>query len=141
MMKFVSGSGTVVWNVLCLLTRRCFALDTRSLAASRVLTALVLLYEANFEIVDWEVYAFLTDAGLWNRRSLLAAGLETRWSLHMVSGTYLWSWFLHRCLMLCSLLLLVGWHTRRATFGCWMLWISYHNRCTVMSHAFDFQLG
>lgn len=122
------------------LAHRCFSLDPRSLAASRVVASFVLLYETHYSVGSWEAYAFLSDWGVWPRKAAALYPDDQYWSLHLISGSHVWVWVMHLGLKASAGLMLIGWYTREATFCCWLLWASTMSRCWPICSPFDSQL-
>mmetsp|Transcript_101740 Transcript_101740/g.286895 ORF Transcript_101740/g.286895 Transcript_101740/m.286895 type:complete len:596 (+) Transcript_101740:84-1871(+) len=120
--------------------KRAFGMDRRALAASRMLASCVVLYEGVLGLDWWNVRAFLTDEGVWPRMGVLAQTDERLWQLHMVHGGTCWAYFLNCLFIISGLLLLIGWHTRKASMYCCLYWISVMNRNILIAHSFDKQL-
>lgn len=119
---------------------RMIGMDPCSLAASRMLIACVLLYEGLSGMDYWNARAFLSDQGVWPRFATVAYSDARAFQLHLVSGGLLWVYSLHTLFIVCGLLLLIGWHTRKASCFCWLYWLSIGTRTWPMVHSFDKQL-
>lgn len=122
----MSARGVVKW------VRCTFALDVRSLALWRVTSAVLLLADVAWRARDGDVYALLTDWGVW------PAAHATQWnayivSLHFASGTPAFQALMLCLSAACSLCLLVGYRTRLASFFSWALLTSLHNRNQMVS--------
>lgn len=104
--------------------RSAFTLDLRSLALFRMGLAVVLLSDLVFRSAD--IVVFYTDAGLVPR-SLLQRSLW-EWSLHTLSGGYLWQIVLFAIAGAFGMAVLAGHNTRLATIGSWVLLVSLQNR-------------
>lgn len=120
--------------------KRCFGLDYRSLAAARILTGMVVIYEVR-ALDYWNMRAFFTDAGVWPRPSVIAFTHERQFQLHLVLGSVGWAATLHIILFCCGVLIILGWKTRYACAGAWVIWMSIQNRCWPILHSFDHQLS
>ncbi len=101
-----------------------FGIDLRSLAAFRVALALLVLTDLSFRARVLE--AFYTDAGVLPR-SLVDLPLQG-FSLHLLSGALAFQALLFGLAGLFALLLLLGYQTRWAAFGSWLLLSSLHVR-------------
>ncbi|ELR23258.1 HTTM, putative [Acanthamoeba castellanii str. Neff] len=126
----MSARGVVKW------VRCTFALDVRSLALWRVTSAVLLLADVAWRARDGDVYALLTDWGVW------PAAHATQWnayivSLHFASGTPAFQALMLCLSAACSLCLLVGYRTRLASFFSWALLTSLHNRNQMTQNAGD----
>ena len=88
-------------------------MNSRSLAASRVLTASALLHESTRGFDWFTAQAMLTDDGLWSREAHLRHGEAPAraWSLHLAAGGDWWLAVLIGGLCGCALLIGIGWHT------------------------------
>ncbi len=104
-----------------------FGLDIRSLALLRIGTAILIIGECIHRVGD--VFVFNSDAGILPRTVLIDT-FNNPWhiSLNMISGL----WQVQMLLVVLSFLfacaMLVGWHTRIATFASWLLLISFQTR-------------
>ena len=118
--------------------RTVFSIDLRSLALFRVMLALVVLADLAFRSVDLQV--FYTDTGVLPRADLLALGYRGYWSLHAASGDLWWQATLFAIAALCALALLVGYRTRLATIGVFLLTASLLNRNPLVLQGGDLLL-
>lgn len=102
--------------------------DTRSLAALRVALGLILLADLWFRAGS--LRAFYTDRGLLTRTESITAteGNPFYLSLHMASGGAWFQALLFLTAAALAMMLVVGWRTRLAAVGSWLLLISLHSR-------------
>jgi len=105
-----------------------FCLDTRSLALFRIVLALLLL--SNLVARSSDLVPFYTDEGVLPRSALVAhfPALDSLLSIHLLGGSSVFQAALFLLTGLCAGALLVGYQTRWATFCCWLLVTSLHNR-------------
>jgi hypothetical protein len=125
--------------------RRLFAIDPRSLAALRIVLALLLLVDLFSRSTD--LVAHYTDLGVLPRPARISI-LEFReessarywWSLHMANGT---GWF-QLALFLAAgwfaVWLAIGYRTRLATIASWILLVSLHSRLPGVNQGGDILL-
>lgn len=114
----------------------CYALDLRSLSVMRIGVALVVL--ADLCIRGSDLTAHYTDAGLWPTSLVHNFGWKPGfWSLHELSGSYLWALFLFILHIVFAFGLLFGFRTLVSTLGVWLLYISLHNRNLFVQQAGD----
>ena len=107
--------------------RRLWTIDPRSLAAFRVGAGSVLLVDLARRLGDWRDH--YTDLGVMPREAVLAwLGGSARASLHMLSDAPAWSLSLFAVHVAAAAALTLGWRTRVATVGCWLLTASLHAR-------------
>lgn len=106
---------------------RRFAYDLRSLALYRMALAVILLVDLVERGRD--LGAFYTDAGLVPKSDVVE---WWRWSLHALSGSAVWQAALFGLAGVFALALLVGYRTRLATVGSWLLVVSLQNRNTMV---------
>lgn len=112
------------------------AIDPRSLATCRIALGLLLLLDLALRVPDLE--AMNTDAGIMPIESIRNIFEGTwRWSLHWLDGSYGFQVALFVLASLFAVALLVGWQTRVATIGCWILWASLHTRGPLIINAGD----
>jgi len=120
------------WGVL----RRPFVLDLRALALLRVATAAVLLLDLAIRSTDLE--AHYSNLGVLP----LAALLDHAWSpyqvsLHAASGLWQAQALLFAAAAGLAGALLLGYHTRLATLGSWLLLVSVQNRNPFVGQGGD----
>jgi hypothetical protein len=113
-----------------------FALDLRSLALFRVGLGLILVADV---VRRWRlVEPFYSDVGVIPRVvDLDVLHAQNFWSLHLATGSIWGESLLFAAALLFALALLIGWRTRLATLGSWLLLISLHNRNTFIINAGD----
>lgn len=104
-----------------------YKLDLRSLALMRIGMACVIISDLMFRFTD--IRALYCDEGMWPVKLMYNLGWKDGfWSLHALSGTYTWTFFLFVLHVSFALSLLLGFYTRLSTFVVWVLYISLHNR-------------
>ena len=118
------------------IVRRPFVLDLRALALLRMGTAAVLLLDLAIRSTDLE--AHYANSGILP----IAALIEHAWtpyhvSLHISSGLWQVEAILFCFAALAAAALLIGYHTRLATFISWVLLVSVQNRNPFISQAGD----
>jgi hypothetical protein len=114
---------------------RVFALDLRSLATFRVALGLVLLVDLGIRAGDFSaMYGEGGMAPVELVQSQLGAG---EWSLHLLSGANVAQAGLMVVAAGLAAALVVGFHTRLATIGCWLLTASLHVRLPIVLNAGD----
>ncbi len=107
--------------------REIFALDFRSLALFRILTGLVLLADLVLRFGSYE--AMCTDDGAMPRwvvynyfSSFLGEGFKyCIWSFHWISGEATLQYVLMGVAAVFAVAMMLGWKTRWATIGSWIL--------------------
>lgn len=105
-----------------------FYLDIRSLALFRIVLALFLL--SYLVSKSRTLVAFYTDEGVLPRSALTAhfPSTDSLLSIHLLGGSSEFQVILLLLTGLCVSALVVGYQTRWATFCCWLLVTSLHNR-------------
>jgi hypothetical protein len=111
-----------------------FGLDWRSLALMRMALATVLL--CDLWISARSLRAFYTDDGVLPR-SLLRAYAPPDFSLHLLGGSVEFEAALFALEAVFAVMLLVGYRTRLATFGCWVLLLSRQARNPLVLFGAD----
>ena len=113
-----------------------FGADLRSLAALRIVLALLVLADLASRATD--LYAHYTDRGILPRSILLAEALN-RWSLSLslMSGEFFFQALLFGITALAALGLLVGYRTRLMTVLVWVLLISIQWRNPLVLNTGD----
>lgn len=117
-----------------------FGIDVRSLAFFRIGIALVILGDLFVRVSD--LAAHYSDEGVLPRSILIDSILVDPWyfSIHLLNGTWQVQLLLFILTGLCALALLVGYHTRLATFFSWLLVISLQNRNPMVLQGGDIVL-
>jgi len=119
--------------------RGAYSLDLRSLALFRVGLALVLIGDLIARACDLTV--FYTDWGILPRAALLENfALPERFSIHLMSGQFLFQAVLFVIAGLFALMLLFGIRTRLASFASWFMLISLQMRNPVILQGGDVYL-
>ena len=116
--------------------RNIFSIDLRSLALFRITIGSLVLMDLSIRSRD--LTAHYTDSGIMPR-SLLASsfGAAVDTSLYMINGTETAAILLFLATAMAALAVILGLHTRIATFLVWVLLISLHNRNTLIEHGAD----
>ncbi|WP_226005759.1 HTTM domain-containing protein [Natrinema salinisoli] len=107
------------------LARR-FGIDTRALAAFRIVLGLVLLFDVFHRSRD--LVTFYTDDGVLPRALLVNQYPAARYSLHTLSGEPWAQAVLFACAAIAAVALLVGYRTRTATVLSLLLLVSVQAR-------------
>ena len=115
-----------------------FAIDLRSLALLRASMALLILVDLLTRILSLNV--FYTDTSAFPRA--LAIWLLSPWdfSIYFANGTFAAQIALFLIAAFFAILLLIGWHTRLATFMSWFLLLSLHSRNPMVPSGGDYLL-
>ncbi len=117
-----------------------FGIDSRSLALFRILAAILLLYDLATRSLLLRV--MYTDDGVMPTSLLREAnpyGLFL--CLHSWEGSYAFQAALFLIAAVFAVALLVGFYTRVATVGCWLLLVSMHLRMPVTNNGGDVLLS
>lgn len=114
-----------------------FGIDVRSLAAFRVAMALLLLLDLCSRAK--ELTAHYSDLGVLPRSALLQYHefSNWHWSLHLISGEPAVIALLFVVQAALALMLLVGFRTRLATVGCFIMLASLQARNPMVLHRAD----
>ncbi len=116
-----------------------FGIDLRSLALFRIGTGILIIAD----LIDRsrDLSAHYTDFGLLPRHALLEKFANVwDWSLYNWSGTFQLEALLFVVAGLCAAALLVGYHTRLATWASWILLVSLQARNPMVLQAGDILL-
>ena len=113
-----------------------FSLDLRSLAVARVGLGTLLLVDLCIRFTD--LSAHYTDFGILPRSAYLL-DFANKWhpSFHLMSGLGFWLAALFVLHLLISVSLIIGYRTRFASIGAWVLLISLQNRNTMILNGGD----
>lgn len=113
-----------------------FGADLRSLAAFRIVLAVLVLIELANRVTD--LSAHYTDQGVLPRSVLLQEVLD-RWqfSINLVSGQVLFQALLFGVAVLAALGLLVGYRTRLMSVILWVLLLSIQYRNPLVAYSGD----
>ena len=116
--------------------RQIFTIDLRALAAFRVALATVLF--CDIAIRATSLRAFYSDEGLLPRTSLIERHLGT-WQLcvHLINGTVAFQAFLFFLAGVFAVMLFLGYRSRLAALGSWLLLISVQARNPLILQAGD----
>ncbi len=112
-----------------------FGIDPRSLALFRILIALILLLDLAVRATD--LAAMYTDDGMFSRAEICYRVTSIwNWSFHFGSGAWQYQAFLFSLAGGLAVCLLVGFETRIAAIGSWLLLVSLQHRVlAVLSGA------
>lgn len=111
-----------------------FGIDPRSLALFRIGAALLLLYDQLLRLGD--LHVFYTDDSISPRHAVDADPL-LNWSVHSLAGSAPFEALLFGIAICFSVALLVGFHTRAATFFSCLLLASVHARAPLVGNGGD----
>ena len=115
--------------------RAVFSIDLRSLALFRVMLGSVLLMD--LVLRSFHLATFYTDQGVLPRKDLLDVAHRWYVSLHTASGELWWQVLLFAIAALFALALVVGYRTRIATIGSFVLVVSLLNRNPLVLQGGD----
>lgn len=116
-----------------------FGLDYRSLGLMRICMGLCLLWVTYMN--GSEMRAFYTDEGVLTRQELFQnPGGFLGFSLHFANGGVTYIGILFGLQFLFALMMLVGYRTRLATIGAYILLLSMQNRHPVLLFGADIAL-
>ncbi len=103
-----------------------FAIDLRSLALFRIAMGFLLL--ADLAVRATDLRAMYTDTGMFPRAEIAYRITSWNWSFHMWGGSWEYQAILFGLAAVLALALLVGFQTRLATIGSWLMLVSIHHR-------------
>lgn len=111
-------------------------LDYRSLALYRALMGLIVMADVFYRIPD--LVNFYTDVGLVPR-SIFLNEMQMPWSLsfHLANGSVGFATFMFAVHFLFGVMLLVGYKTRWAMLGAFVMTVSLHNRNWLVNNGGD----
>ena len=115
-----------------------FAIDGRALAVFRICLGVLLLFDLYFR--SQFLTAHYTDCGLYSRSIANGYAGGVVGSVYMLGGS---GWFVAMLFGIAAILavmLLVGYETLLATFGCWAMLASLHSRNANLLNAGDLLL-
>ena len=113
-----------------------FTIDPRSLAVCRILLGVALLTDIGIRLPD--LTAMYTDEGMFPREIILTHYPSVwNWSFHFGSGGWEYQAVLFGLANVLGIAILVGFETRWATIGSWLMLISLHNRVPPILDAGD----
>ncbi len=118
--------------------RQLFGIDLRALAFLRMGLGALILADLALRARDLE--AHYTDAGVLPRAVLEEHPLGQILpfvSFHLAHGSLAWQGALFAVAAALAVALLVGWHTRLATAGSWLLLMSLQNRNPLLHYGGD----
>ncbi len=113
-----------------------FGIDLRSLAAFRIVLAVILLLDLIFR-APW-IEAHYTDAGVLPLAALYKHyWVSTNWSIHALSPDAPLQYWLFGIQAAFTVAMLVGWNTRVANIGVWVLLTSLQTRNQLVLQGGD----
>lgn len=113
-----------------------FAIDPRSLALFRIALGALLLVD--LAIRGSDLGAMYADGGMFSRAEIrLRYTSVWNWSFHFADGSVAFQAALFILAAAFALALLVGWKTRWAAFGSWLLLLSVQHRVPPILNAGD----
>lgn len=115
--------------------RDVFGLDLRSLAVMRIGLAGVALTDLAIRFSDFG--AMYSSSGMAPVEMVRSLQRIPAWSLHLLSGADAWQATLFGVATLLAVALLVGWQTRLAAVGSWILLASVQVRMPLVLNAGD----
>lgn len=102
----------------------------------RIGLALVIIADLFIRSSDLE--AHYCNTGMWPTELIQNFGWQKGfWSLHALSGSFTWMFFLMATHFVFAFFLLLGYKTKWATVMVWLLYISLHNRNVFILQAGD----
>lgn len=117
------------------LVMKLFGADLRSLAALRIVLALIVLADVIARARNLRVH--YTDAGVLRREVVVGEMNPWSWSLSLINGTAAFQTFLFGLAIVAALGMLVGFRTRLMTIAVWVLIISIQARNPMVLSAAD----
>lgn len=116
--------------------KKTFSFDDRSMALYRFLIGIIIMADV---VYRWEdLTNFYTDIGLIPRATFVGEmSMPWSFSLHLANGSLLFAVIMFSIHFLCGLMVSVGYKTRWAMFGAWILTVSVHNRNWLVNNGGD----
>lgn len=115
---------------------RLFEIDSRSLAVCRIALGMILL--TDLAIRSTALQAHYSDVGVVPSPLWAAQQADTwRWSLLRLSDSVVWRVGCFVAAALAAACLTIGYRTRIATVGCWVLWVSIQSRNPLILNGGD----
>ncbi len=116
--------------------KKTFSFDDRSMAFYRVLIGLIVMADVVYRWPD--LMNFYTDVGLIPR-SIFTGEMAMPWSLsfHLANGSYNFAVILFSLHFIFGLLLFVGYKSRWAIVGAFVMTVSVHNRNWLVNNGGD----
>lgn len=116
--------------------KKTFSLDDRSLALYRVLIGILVMADVIYRLED--ITNFYTDVGLVPR-SIFTGEMTMPWSfsLHLANGSFLVMAIFFAIHFLLGLMVTVGYKTRWAVLGSFVMAVSVHNRNWLVNNGGD----
>lgn len=128
----------LLWRIVCHL-RDAYSLDLRSLALFRIALGAVLIGDLLVRASDLTV--FYTDFGVLPRAALLDRFSEAdRFSIHLLSGQFIFQAALFLFAGLLALMLMLGIRTRLAALASWFMLVSVQVRNPAILQGGDVYL-
>jgi hypothetical protein len=115
--------------------RTLFGIDTRSLALFRIMIGAILL--ADLAIRATDLSAMYTDDGMFPREVIYRHTSTWNWSFHFGSGSLMQQAVLMAIAAGLAIALLVGYETRIAVVGSWLMLVSIQHRVPPINSGAD----
>ena len=113
-----------------------FGIDLRILALVRIAFGLIVLTQ--LAMFAGNIGEFLGDDGLFSPQQMAAGPVaSSEISLHVLSGSSEWQLLLFGVHTVLALMLVVGYRTRVASVGTWVMTVSLFNGLSFMTHRAD----
>jgi hypothetical protein len=113
-----------------------FGIDPRSLAAFRIAAGALLLVDLAVRASD--LNAMYTDNGMFSRAEVFRhVPTVWNWSFHFGSGSWGYQAMLFAIAGTLAAALLIGFETRLATIGSWLMLLSLHHRVPPINSGAD----
>lgn len=115
---------------------KCYELSIKSLGLSRVCLGFCLFY--GLLVTAFEIPSFYTDQSAIPRFAIRTLNNnDLIFSFNMLSGELWFQVLLFSIAILSSCFLILGFYTRISCFFCWALFLSIHNRATIIFDGGD----
>jgi hypothetical protein len=112
-----------------------FGIDLRALALFRIGIAIILLWDGFSRFGDLQ--SLYSDQGAFPRILYIAQVPPESFSLYFMNGSPVFAGFLLVLQCLAAVALLAGWHTRKAAFLAWILFVSLVIRSYILRNGGD----
>lgn len=113
----------------------CYALDYRSLALFRMLSALVIMADLAQRLGFAK--SLYSDTGVYPRIHAIPFIADARWSINFLNGSPAFAFVVILTGLVAAGLMLVGWRTRPATVVLWVVVVSLHSRNPLVTYGGD----
>lgn len=113
----------------------CYALDYRSLALFRILSALVIMADLAQRLGFAK--SLYSDTGVYPRIHAIPFIADARWSINFLNGSPAFAFVVILIGIVAAGFMLVGWRTRLATVVLWVVVVSLHSRNPLVTYGGD----